>query len=143
MSGETMRMPNRVERRTSEDAVRARRSKNIRRGGVPKNWLSEMFAKEGGRCHYCKVLMAKKPIAAEEWRRPTLDHKKPLSAGGTNKRDNLCACCKRCNNWKADMSYKAFVSLVALTKAHAMSSLANGGVPNASELRRIERMVNQ
>jgi len=33
-------------------------------------------------------------------REPTLDHKVPLSRGGTHSQDNLVAACRRCNNEK-------------------------------------------
>lgn len=40
----------------------------------------------------------------------TIDHKIPLSRGGTWKRNNLTCACRRCNNEKADMLVDEFMN---------------------------------
>lgn len=57
----------------------------------------EALAKFGGKCGYCGFLRGK-----------TLDHIKPLSAGGCDWIDNLLPCCKTCNNLKGDMTVEQF-----------------------------------
>lgn len=54
-------------------------------------------------CIYCL-----KPI---EFGRDTLEHKQPLSRGGTNAKENLAVACLRCNSRKRAMTYEQFVEV--------------------------------
>lgn len=54
-----------------------------------------IYANGNGRCALCG-----KPI---EFKHMTIDHKTPLSRGGTNALDNLQPACRVCNFMKQDM----------------------------------------
>src|SRR4051812_685619 len=41
----------------------------------------------------------------------TLDHKTPLSRGGSDRPENLCFCCRRCNTEKANLTVKEFMAV--------------------------------
>jgi 5-methylcytosine-specific restriction endonuclease McrA len=45
-----------------------------------------------GRCHYCEQNFPPEEL--------TMDHKTPLSRGGTTSKGNVVAACKSCNNDK-------------------------------------------
>lgn len=49
-------------------------------------------------CYYCNKYLAFRPRSA------TIDHKIPLSKGGTNDADNTVLACETCNRDKADMT---------------------------------------
>lgn len=51
-------------------------------------------------CHYCGVALTMDTM--------TLDHVRPLSAGGKTVAHNLVAACRTCNETKADRPYAAF-----------------------------------
>lgn len=69
--------------------------------GLPKKRLKKIstlnklrktvYDRDGNRCAYCGC---RKQL--------TLDHKKPLSKGGTNSLDNLQTLCSPCNQMKGD-----------------------------------------
>jgi len=52
------------------------------------------------RCKYCKTT---KDL--------TVDHKVPVSLGGTNEDSNLQCLCSRCNSKKSDMTHKQVMGL--------------------------------
>lgn len=56
--------------------------------------------KKGRRCYYCGILL-KLVIAS-------IDHKLPKSKGGLHTHDNLVACCKPCNEDKADRDVEGY-----------------------------------
>lgn len=58
-----------------------------------------------GTCHYCGCEF----VIGSPLFQPTLDHKTPLSKGGTNKIDNFVVCCMRCNRLKRTIDYDAFI----------------------------------
>ena len=58
-------------------------------------------------CEYCK-----KPI---EFGEDTLDHKTPLSRGGTNDYENLCIACRSCNSRKSAKTPEEFREYVRRT----------------------------
>lgn len=55
-------------------------------------------------CYYCRQPLTLKTA--------TLEHLKPLSDGGTNKRSNLTLCCSACNNERGVMPCHVFKALV-------------------------------
>jgi hypothetical protein len=57
--------------------------------------LKNKVKKRHKMCYICK-----KPFNAEN--KPTLEHKIPLSKGGSNREDNLVASCLECNRKKGD-----------------------------------------
>ena len=60
-----------------------------------------IYANGNGRCALCG-----KPI---EFKKMTVDHKTPLSKGGTNALDNLQPACRVCNFMKQDMLMEELV----------------------------------
>ena len=61
----------------------------------------EAFIRQSGICHWCKKPMHPKA----DKQRPdsvTLEHLKPLTAGGEDTFDNTVAACRRCNNERGD-----------------------------------------
>ena len=50
--------------------------------------IRAMLRNQKGKCFYCRVILN---------RRFHLDHKMPLVRGGTNKIENLCCACQKCN----------------------------------------------
>jgi len=65
------------------ERIKARKLKNTR-------WWRRKI--ERGICYYCG-----KKVPPSEL---TMDHKIPLSRGGTSDRSNIVPCCKECNNKK-------------------------------------------
>jgi 5-methylcytosine-specific restriction endonuclease McrA len=65
----------------------------------------------GGVCYYCGVEVVVGKFGG--WRLATIDHKTPLSRGGSWKRYNLVCACRKCNNLKADMTAEEFMALPA------------------------------
>jgi 5-methylcytosine-specific restriction endonuclease McrA len=59
------------------------------RGVVPLTRRA-VFARDGGRCVYCRA-----PATS-------IDHVLPRSRGGTHVWENVVSCCRRCNHAKAD-----------------------------------------
>jgi len=54
------------------------------------NWWKQKLA--SGICHYCEKSFAKEDLS--------MDHKTPISRGGSTSKGNLVVCCKPCNNEK-------------------------------------------
>ena len=46
----------------------------------------------------------------------SLDHRQPISRGGSHDIENLAICCKRCNMAKGSMSYDEYCSLLYLLR---------------------------
>jgi len=63
-------------------------------------------------CHYCHRLV---PAGKE-----SVDHKIPITKGGTNEDSNLVWCCVTCNNLKSDMDYDEFKLRFRLTQPHIL-----------------------
>jgi 5-methylcytosine-specific restriction endonuclease McrA len=64
--------------------------------------LREKMYQEQKECEYCKT-----PLELDQ---TTIDHKHPLSRGGTDDRENLVICCKTCNMLKGDMTVAEFIA---------------------------------
>lgn len=81
----------------------------------------EVFAKVRARiaqdcgwtCQYCGKAVFVFPDHPTKWRLATIDHKIPLSRGGTWKRFNLTCACRLCNDTKADRTAEEFMALPA------------------------------
>lgn len=56
-------------------------------------------------CYYCGALLIDAP---GHMHRPTIDHRTPLSRGGTNAIGNLVVACFSCNNAKDRMTEREF-----------------------------------
>ncbi len=53
-------------------------------------WWKQKLAQ--GLCYYCQKTFPQKDL--------TMDHKVPMSRGGTSSKGNVVACCKPCNSEK-------------------------------------------
>jgi 5-methylcytosine-specific restriction endonuclease McrA len=73
-----------------------------------REWLRVHREAQEDKCSYCRVPMQRRPIEAERWRQPTLDHVVALSKGGRDSFDNTVAACFGCNNAKGDLSVEEF-----------------------------------
>jgi hypothetical protein len=62
-------------------------------------WLEQ---RQGGRCAYCRCDVM---IGLGSDKRATLDHKVPMSLGGTENFSNLCVACDGCNSLKGDLPW--------------------------------------
>jgi 5-methylcytosine-specific restriction endonuclease McrA len=79
-----------------------------RKRNAPGRCTSEQWRKKcafhGWRCIYCRVAVTPKTA--------TIEHRKPLSRGGSNWPANLAPCCKQCNqskNCKTETEYRAYI----------------------------------
>lgn len=77
------------------------------------NWeeVNEYFKfseKENLFCEYCGTLLLDEELFPYK-RIVSVDHKKPLSAGGSNSFENLAICCTRCNIVKGTMTSETFL----------------------------------
>lgn len=73
--------------------------------------LLKAFNKTNGICPYCSCKITKSSFS--------LDHRKPISKGGTNHLNNLIACCRSCNSRKGDSSLKNFKTRQNLNNPNA------------------------
>lgn len=55
-------------------------------------------------CYYCGAEIS--------GRNKTIDHKIPISKGGTNAIENLCVCCRKCNSAKNDKTEAEYLAEV-------------------------------
>lgn len=77
-----------------------------------------LYAKYNGRCAICG-----NPVAFKDM---TVDHKTPLSKGGTNAMDNLQLACHSCNLMKTDFSVEEFTEKLSQVLWHTqMMKLKN------------------
>lgn len=60
-------------------------------------------------CEYCGT-----PLTVHN---ATVDHVRPLSAGGSSKLRNCVLACKRCNGRKGSLTREQFIALLALERA--------------------------
>jgi 5-methylcytosine-specific restriction endonuclease McrA len=61
-----------------------------------------IFLQANYRCRYCRRSISTE-VPSDHPRKATIDHKMPLSRGGSNDVDNLVASCAACNHEKSDM----------------------------------------
>jgi hypothetical protein len=81
--------------------IRRRSARRHRAGGSHTGEdVHRLYDEQGGRCFYCgKELNGKYD----------LDHKTPLSRGGTDWPENLCCACEWCHHRKEQMTAEEFV----------------------------------
>lgn len=77
-----------------------------------------MLLKHHKACYYCK-----RDFTDKLW--PTIDHKQPLSRGGTNAKKNLVACCRECNERKGCLTEAEFKLLLFPSKIERSESSGN------------------
>lgn len=69
--------------------------------------------KRGGKvCLYCGERTYIVPPEGKSWAAATIEHRKPLSQGGTWKLKNLGCACYRCNRSKGDLLEEEFLELL-------------------------------
>ncbi len=93
-------------RRHRTSRIIAQRNIQARRAGAEgqvtaKQWL-RLLKRHRFRCFYCGVVLTLK--------NRTLDHKIPLSRGGTNTINNVVPACRPCNNRKLRMTPEEFLA---------------------------------
>lgn len=108
-----------------------KRGASDRDQGLARKWLLGWFNGERV-CCYCN-----KSLAVEDC---SLDHKTPVSREGSNRRENLVVCCKRCNFAKGDMNSNEFLALMAVLRSQ---SFADGGERVLRRLVAAGRMFNR
>ena len=86
-----------------------------------------VFVAAAFRCAYCRVqtyidLPRSHPLRA------TIDHIKPRSKGGTEDRENLCCCCFRCNQDKADLTEDEFAAYRRSTAVPGRAIVRSSGL---------------
>jgi 5-methylcytosine-specific restriction endonuclease McrA len=60
-----------------------------------------IYHEQGGRCFYCRTLLGTQY---------DVEHKDPLSRGGSNDAENICCSCHSCNARKSDRTAQEFLS---------------------------------
>lgn len=78
-----------------------------RRKRIPEDKRMDVADRDGWRCRYCRRRLRD----GDPGHRKALevDHKRPVSKGGSNRRRNLQATCKRCNREKGDKTHKQYM----------------------------------
>lgn len=77
----------------------ARKAKRVAKGRV---WDSrdrariraKLWRRDGDKCFWCREAMTENPVSPDF---ATIEHIRPLSAGGSNRMSNLALAHKRCN----------------------------------------------
>lgn len=98
-------------------------SKGVRPHPNARKRRDDCFAEQNGQCFYCRVRMTRArglPTTA------TLEHRVPLSRGGTHSRKNLVAACAACNYLKGNKTEDEFAPLLA---ALPYGKIAVAGMP--------------
>lgn len=80
--------------------VRRRALERTAKGSFTQEDILEQFVRQGGKCFYCRKLIGRFHI----------DHKTPLSRGGSNWPSNLVCACARCNTKKQALTAEEFVA---------------------------------
>ena len=84
----------------------AKRKYDATRKAMPPGLADRLAAIQGWKCHYCRRPMR---AAHSDWPdRATVDHRLPVSRGGTNHKANTVAACARCNTFKGSMTEREF-----------------------------------
>lgn len=94
-------------------------NKARRRAGPPPDRyeLSRMLCEQDARCTYCGVVLSDGHH---------IDHKTPISKGGTNDIENLHYTCPKCNMRKGTMTHEEFL----VSKKHRPRQWVDGGKTN-------------
>jgi 5-methylcytosine-specific restriction endonuclease McrA len=75
--------------------------------------LFDLATKTGFRCYYCHDDL--EPGGTCPYRKsPSVDHKTPLTSGGSNELENLVLCCHECNIIKGTLDDADFFRLLSL-----------------------------
>lgn len=117
-----------IQRRPTKATIRAKR----RHHSLVHHFGNKIARRDGGYfCHYCLIPLVRanphKPNAVEDWAKrgkgiASIDHKQPLSRGGSNKLENMVLACYICNIRKGDSTYEAFIRSLKFEAACFKSS---------------------
>lgn len=72
------------------------------------DWLMANYGFQAFPCPYCRC-----PLDVLNM---TLDHKEPVSRGGSLRLSNLQGCCDSCNRVKGDLTHDEFMELVSMKR---------------------------
>lgn len=78
-----------------------------------KRMREKLFKKQKGKCFYCGYRMRK---AKGNGNSVTLEHRTPLSRGGSHAHKNLAAACYTCNTRKRSMLESEFLLMLERSK---------------------------
>ena len=99
-----------------------------RRSALAAYERRQIAEENGYRCHYCGLEGSRYcDPDGESWH---IDHKHPVSLGGSNDRSNLTLACRACNLAKSDTPYEDF-----------MARMPNLAEAVRDELRHFQRLV--
>lgn len=99
-------------------AGRGKMIERVKRKSFVRHTLEErisirerLYESQGSVCHYCKSVITKntedgKFLVSRHW---TIDHKTPVSRGGTNEESNLVGACEHCNKNKDCLTEEEFL----------------------------------
>lgn len=74
-----------------------------------REWLESRRVGNGVfKCAYCRAFMLDTEIS--------IDHKDPVTLGGTASAANLCVCCRDCNIRKADLGENQYCELLEMVQ---------------------------
>lgn len=85
-------------------------------GSVPPQAICALRDSQKGLCYYCARLMRRVNNGATGRRHPqteSIDHKIPLSRGGTHTKNNLVLACLQCNLRKHVLTASEFIARIA------------------------------
>lgn len=103
-----------------------RRALEIGAGRVDPKVIEVILSAE--RCAYCACeLVRQKPFHPQK---VTIEHRQPLSRGGTNDPSNLVAACARCNFSKNDRTEAEFLTARRSASVERSSRDARAGAPS-------------
>lgn len=102
-------------RRWSKSHPEKTRAKNHRRraringneGSYTTAEEMELFAWQDGRCHYCGAFLYS--FYPQKYH---IDHKTPISRGGSNFIENIALSCPRCNEMKSNKTEEEYFTLI-------------------------------
>jgi len=69
--------------------------------------MDRMMTMQGGQCFYCEKPM-RRDVRARHPDRATIEHRVPVSRGGSDRDGNVVAACRACNTRKGERSEEAF-----------------------------------
>ncbi|MFW8626735.1 HNH endonuclease [Deinococcus sp. ME38] len=99
--------------RNPEKIAQQQRNRYARKKGASGSYSSTdilvMKIEQSGKCFYCK-----KPLDFETARAVHVDHKIPISRGGSNFKENLCLACSGCNCSKQAKTAEEFIVAMSI-----------------------------
>lgn len=88
--------------RSPEAKKRRNKKSKAKYKGITKALKANLHREQNGECHWCGGAMLLGGEVETQPRTTTVEHLIPLARGGTNKKDNLVAACRRCNDLRGN-----------------------------------------